>query len=110
MVPLRDASDLPLCNHSWRDAKRSAREGRYKLDESLFPSVHYYLDESDPDIVILRRQDDAFVAAFSAEGATKESVRAAARADYWALLRELMAEPKGSQVEETAGEETASAE
>jgi hypothetical protein len=26
----------------------------------------YCLDESDPDIVILRRQDDSFVATFSA--------------------------------------------
>jgi hypothetical protein len=26
---------------------------------------HYYLDESDPDIVVLRRDDGTFVAAFS---------------------------------------------
>jgi hypothetical protein len=32
---------------------------------------NYILDESDPDIVILRRQDGCFVAAFSASGATK---------------------------------------
>jgi hypothetical protein len=43
-------------------------------DEPLLPKVDYYLDESDPDIVVLRRQDGAFAAAFSAQGATKEGV------------------------------------
>jgi hypothetical protein len=44
-----------------------------KMGEKFhFPKFHYYLDESDPDIVILRRQDDSFVAAFSASGATRE--------------------------------------
>jgi hypothetical protein len=28
----------------------------------------YHLDESDPDVLVLRRQDGAFVAAFSAMG------------------------------------------
>jgi hypothetical protein len=37
-------------------------------DELLFAKFYYYLDESDPDIVVLRRQDGSFVAAFSAEG------------------------------------------
>lgn len=48
---------------------------------------HYYLDESDPDIVILRRDDGTFVAAFSARGATKEGLIDAAREDYRALIR-----------------------
>jgi hypothetical protein len=43
---------------------------------------NYVLDESDPDIVILRRRDGSFVAAFSASGATKEGIREAAMADY----------------------------
>jgi hypothetical protein len=43
---------------------------------------NYILDESDPDIVILRRQDGCFVAAFSASGATEESIREAAMEDY----------------------------
>jgi hypothetical protein len=47
--------------------------------ELLFPSSNYYLDESDPDVVILRRQDDSFVAAFSAGGATRESILEAAK-------------------------------
>jgi hypothetical protein len=34
------------------------------------PQASYYVDESDPDIAILRRQDGSFVAAFSARGVT----------------------------------------
>ena len=52
----------------------------------LLPRFHYYLDESDPDILILRRQDDSFVAAFSARGATREGIVEAAREDYQSLL------------------------
>ena len=46
----------------------------------------YHLDESDPDIVILRRQDDSFVAAFSARGATEEGIIEAAKEHYRELL------------------------
>ena len=42
----------------------------------------YILDESDPDIVVLRRRDGCFVAAFSTSGATKEGIREAAMEDY----------------------------
>jgi hypothetical protein len=49
----------------------------------LLPKFDYHLDESDPDVVVLRRQDGAFVAAFSASGATKEAME-----DYRALLEE----------------------
>ena len=52
-----------------------------------FPSFRYYLDESDPDIVILRRQDDSFVAAFSAKGATEEGIIEAAKEDYRKLIQ-----------------------
>ena len=52
------------------------------------PKFDYYLDESDPDVLVLRRQDDSFVAAFSARGATKEGVVEAAKEDYSALLEE----------------------
>jgi glucose dehydrogenase len=48
---------------------------------------HYYLEESDPDIVVLRRDDGTFVAAFSARGATKEGLIEAAQEDYGALIR-----------------------
>jgi hypothetical protein len=50
--------------------------------ELLFPSFNYYLDESDPDIAILRCQDDSFAAAFSAGAATKECIVEAAKEDY----------------------------
>ena len=54
----------------------------------LLPKLDYHLDESDPDVAVLRRQDGAFVAAFSARGATKEGILEAAKEDYEALLRE----------------------
>jgi hypothetical protein len=50
------------------------------------PKFDYYLDESDPDIVVLRRQDGTFVAAFSAQGVTREGILEAAKEDYAALL------------------------
>ena len=56
------------------------------MEETPLPKIEYYLDESDPDIVVLRRQDDSFVAAFSAEGATKEGIIEAAKGHYRMLL------------------------
>jgi hypothetical protein len=47
---------------------------------------NHILDESDPDIVILRRQDGCFVAAFSAGGATEEGIREAAIEDFLILF------------------------
>jgi hypothetical protein len=47
---------------------------------------NYILDESDPDIVILRRQDGCFEAAFSASGATEEGIREAAIEDFRILF------------------------
>ena len=55
--------------------------------EMLFPKFNYYLDESDPDIVILRRQDASFVAAFSAQGATREGLIDEAKKDFRELVR-----------------------
>ena len=55
-------------------------------DEPLFAKFDYYLDESDPDIVILHRQDGAFVAAFSERGATREGIAEAAKEDYGRLI------------------------
>jgi hypothetical protein len=43
-------------------AKGRARE----IEQLLLSKFDYYLEKSDPDIVILRRQDGSFVAAFSA--------------------------------------------
>jgi hypothetical protein len=56
-------------------------------EELLFPKFEYDLDDSDPDILVLRRQDDAFVAAFSARGPTREGIVEAAREDYRELVR-----------------------
>ncbi len=56
----------------------------------LLPKFDYHLDESDPDVVVLRRQDGAFVAAFSSNGATEEGVRRAAAEDYRALVEQSM--------------------
>jgi hypothetical protein len=61
------------------------------MKEPKLPKFDYYLDESDPDIVVLRRQDDAFVAAFSARGATREGILEAAKVDYRKLLLRLHA-------------------
>ena len=52
----------------------------------LLPKFDYHLDESDPDVVVLRRQDGAFVAAFSAQGATREGIVEAAKEDYGRLI------------------------
>ena len=52
------------------------------------PSFNYYVDGSDPDMAILRRQDHSFVAAFSARGVTEEGVIEAAEKDYRELVRE----------------------
>ena len=54
------------------------------MEEPKLPSS-YYLDESDPDILMLRRQDGTFVAAFSAQGATREGIVEAAVEDYETL-------------------------
>ena len=64
------------------------------MEELSFPKFDYYLDESDPDVVILRRQDGSFVAAFSARGATREGIVEAAKEDYGRLI-EVNADPLG---------------
>ena len=66
-------------------------------DEPLLPKF-YYLDESDPDILVLRRQARAFAAAFSAQGTTREGIVEAAKEDYGKLI-EAKAESLGLRVE-----------
>jgi hypothetical protein len=61
------------------------------MHELKLPKFDYYLDESDPDVVVLRRQDGAFVAAFSASGATREGIDEAAKEDYRQLVSRLRA-------------------
>jgi hypothetical protein len=57
------------------------------MEDHKLPKFDYYLDESDPDVVILRLQDGSFVAAFSASGATREGILEAAKEDYWQRVR-----------------------
>ena len=57
------------------------------MEDIPFPKFDYHLDESDPDIVVLRRQDGAFVATFSAWGTTESSIVEAAKEDYRELIR-----------------------
>jgi hypothetical protein len=59
-----------------------------RTQDLRFPSLDYCLDESDPDLIILRRQDDSFVAAFSARGATKEGIFEAAKKDHRQRIRD----------------------
>jgi hypothetical protein len=57
------------------------------VEEALLPKFDYHIDESDPEVVVLRRrQDGAFVAAFSAKGVTREGILEAAREDYRGLI------------------------
>ena len=72
------------------------------MEELRFPKFDYYLDESDPDEVILRRQDGSFVAAFSARGVTGEGIVEVAREDYRGLI-EAHTNPPGQQSAESTG-------
>ena len=64
-------------------------------DPKLPPA--YYIDESDPDILVLRRQDVTFVAAFSSQGATKEGIVEAAMEDYKTLNARKLADEGEAQ-------------
>ena len=69
-------------------------------EELMFFTFDYYLDDqSDPDVVILRRQDGSFVAAFSARGATEEGILEAAEEDR----RELFQAHTSAGYRETSG-------
>jgi hypothetical protein len=69
-----------------KTTKRGEKHVKGSMQELLFPSFNCYLDGSDADIAILRRQeDDSFVAAFSARGVTDEGVIEAAEEDYRGL-------------------------
>jgi hypothetical protein len=75
-------------------------------EKGYLPKFDYHLDESDPDVVVLRRQDGAFVAAFSARGATREGILEAAKEDYQRLVE---AHASSSAVPEEADERQRSA-
>jgi PAS domain-containing protein len=75
------------CNRLQEIVTQFSRE-RTDMPELPPPSLpsSYILDESDPDIVILRRSDGSFVAAFSALGYTTQAIIEAAQEDYRRLL------------------------
>ncbi len=66
-------------------SREDVEEKRGTREDLSLPSS-YYLDESDPDILVLRRQDGTFAAALGAQGATKEDIGEAAEEDYRTLL------------------------
>jgi hypothetical protein len=67
---------------------KNSPNGRVQHEKpKLLPKFNYYLDDSDPDIFVLRREDGTFVAAFSAVGATREGLVEAAEEDYRDFLR-----------------------
>ena len=41
----------------------------------------YYLDRSDPDVLVLRREDGSVVASFSTQGVTQQGIMVAVRED-----------------------------
>ena len=67
--------------------EKRAVEG-HLMDEMKLPKFDYHLDESNPDLVMLRRQDGSLVAAFSALGATREGIVEASEEGYRALIQE----------------------
>jgi hypothetical protein len=56
------------------------------MDEEMLPKIDYYIDQQDQGVVILRRQDGTFVAAFSARGAATEGLLEAAKEDHRRLI------------------------
>ena len=78
----------PICSVLSVRTNSTRRPRRHTMEEPKVPKFDYQLDESDPDIAVLRRQDGAFVAAFSDRGAIREDVVEAAKEDYRALLEE----------------------
>jgi hypothetical protein len=77
------------------------------MEELKFPKFDYYLDESDSDLVILRRQDGAFVASFSARGATREGFLEAAKEDYRQLVEAYAAQQQGQEGDSEEGQRSA---
>src|SRR5919107_2740559 len=76
-------------------------------ERGWLPKFDYYLDESAPDVVVLRRQDGTLVAAFSAQGATKEGIWEAAREDYRRLVSHLRAVQQSASFLDELPEEAA---
>jgi hypothetical protein len=56
------------------------------MELKTLPKFGYYIDKSDPDVVVVRRQDGSFVGAFSARGATREGMVEAAKEDFGKMI------------------------
>ena len=93
------------CTEETSSTERSGRE--VSEEKLLFPKFDYYLDESDPDVLVLRRQDGTFVAAFSAQGATREGILEAASEDYRRLASHLRAGAQRASFLDELSEEAA---
>ncbi len=65
------------------------------MDAQMLPKFDYYLDESEPDVVVLYRQDGTFVATFSASGATREGIVEATKDDYGRRVEAYAARQQG---------------
>lgn len=70
----RSTSEVENDTHRHRKDEEPGKQAR-RPTPWLLPG--YVLDDSDPDLVILRRSDGSFVATFSAAGATREGIRQA---------------------------------
>jgi hypothetical protein len=58
----------PYMVHEYMETHNSPN-GRIKQEKpKRLPKFNYYLDETDPDVIVLRREDGTFVGAFSAGG------------------------------------------
>jgi hypothetical protein len=78
----------PYMVHEYMETHNSPN-GRIKQEKpKRLPKFNYYLDESDPDVIVLRREDGTFLGAFSAAGATREGLVEAAEEDYRDVLQE----------------------
>lgn len=77
-VTVQGAAYAQACENNQPEKRR---EGVAEMDDSRFPPTGYRLDGSDPDVLVLRRGDGTFVAAFSALGATREAIQHAAEDD-----------------------------
>jgi hypothetical protein len=71
LVKLHDAGTKGEHESLWRRSHLKSIGRVMSKEERLLPKIDYYIDESDPDIVILRRQDGTFVVACSARGAPR---------------------------------------
>lgn len=64
-----------------RKGRKATGRGVRHMDDRRLLSGGYRLDESDSDVLVLRREDGSFVAAFSTLGCSEGSVRRAMEED-----------------------------